>query len=72
LGGWGAPSGSGLPIYRAEARLGRAEVPSWPALKEVINVAGYWRIEEGRGRHLMGLMKRSKCGNSFPVAEVAA
>jgi hypothetical protein len=35
------------------------------ALKEVFNVAGYWRIEEERGRHLIGLMKRRKCGDFF-------
>jgi hypothetical protein len=68
---WGAPSGSGLPIYRVGARLGRAGVPSWLALKKVFNAARYWRIEEGRGRHLMGEMKRRKCGDFSPTAEVA-
>jgi hypothetical protein len=61
----------GLPIYRAEAWLGRAGVPSWPTLKEVFNATGYWRIEEGRGCHLMGEMKRRKCGDFSPIAEVA-
>jgi hypothetical protein len=42
-----------VAFYRAEARRGRAGVPSWLALKEVFNATGYWRIEEGRGRHLM-------------------
>jgi hypothetical protein len=46
-------------------------VPSWPALKEAYNAAGYWRIEEGREHHLMWEMKRRKCGNFFPSAEVA-
>jgi hypothetical protein len=35
--------------YRAEARYGRAGVPSWPALKEVFNATSYWRVEEGGG-----------------------
>jgi hypothetical protein len=43
-----------------EAKRGRVGVPSWPALKDVFNVAGYWRIEDGRGHHLMGAMKRWK------------
>jgi hypothetical protein len=60
LGEWGAPSGSGLPFYKMEAKRGRVGVPSWPALKDVFNVAGYWRIEDGRGHHLMGGMKRWK------------
>jgi hypothetical protein len=41
-------------FYRAEARRGRAGVPSWPVLKEVFNAIDYWRIEEGRGCHLKG------------------
>jgi hypothetical protein len=30
----------GVAFYRAEARLGRASVPSWPALKEAFNATG--------------------------------
>jgi hypothetical protein len=54
-----------VAFYMAEPRRGRAGVPSWPTLKEVFNAASYWRIEEGRGHHLMGEMKRRKCGDFF-------
>jgi hypothetical protein len=39
----------GMAFSRAEARQGRAGVPSWLVLKEVFNATSYWRIEEGRG-----------------------
>jgi hypothetical protein len=67
----GCSIGSGLPIYRAEARLRSAGVPSWLTLKEVFNATGYWRTEEGRGCHLMGEMKRRKRGDFPPTVEVA-
>jgi hypothetical protein len=46
-------------------------VPSWLALKEVFNATGYWRIEEGRGRHLMRGNEEEEMRRLFPLAEVA-
>jgi hypothetical protein len=65
VGGVGIFTGVGVAFYRAEARRGRAGVPSWPVLEEVFNAMGYWKIGEGRGHHLMGEMKRRKCGEFF-------
>jgi hypothetical protein len=46
-------------------------VPSWLVSKEALNAATYCRIAEGWGHRLVGEMKRRKCSDFFPLAQVA-